>query len=145
MPENGLRYIISHGLKHCRYAAETQSMFDEIWIKVLQEVVMSHSSAFAFVGLIWGKYLGPVSALSFAEIVGENEEGVREILSTHALAWLDIVHEDDVSDDSQLSNLATAPLSWESHQGTPPNSTAGCYPQINFSRKCTSYRVPERQ
>src|SRR5689334_20204694 len=40
VPENGLRYIISYGLTHCRYAAETQSMFDDIWIEAL-EVVLS--------------------------------------------------------------------------------------------------------
>ena len=41
-------YLTKRGQWHCRMAAKEQSVFDELWIEVLDKVLLSESSAFAF-------------------------------------------------------------------------------------------------
>jgi len=93
-------YLSENGLEHCSRAAEKQSMFDPLWAKVLDDVILPPTSAFAFI--IVTRHLFPgrrPPATSPAETLrcalGENE-GHLELLYSHALAFLNIVDEDDV-------------------------------------------------
>lgn len=116
-PQNIVNYIIKFGLQHCFRAAKKRSIFDDLWMEVLNSVILSSDSAFAFVTLASQSFdnpemLEPSSEstefprrfipFSFGHVFREHE-GSLEMLYTHVLAVLDIIGENDIL-DSQLGN-----------------------------------------
>ena len=95
-------YLARNGLRHCAVAAKKRSMFDETWSKVLERVVLDPISAFSFIILAARKFTSPyenkLPRTDFSTwcLLGERE-GHVDLLYSHVLAFLGIIHEDDVS------------------------------------------------
>jgi Arc/MetJ family transcription regulator len=88
-----LDYLIKWGWQHCRLAARQASIFDPLWNEVLNQVLISPMSAFIIMVLRqdtdWARhhpfFLQP-----------HPESGELRILFSHVIAWLNIIHEDDI-------------------------------------------------
>ena len=104
-------YLVRNGLRHCALAARKRSMFDAVWSKVLDRVILDPGSAFGFIVLVEKKLqIQPVFArglrIFFRKgfrpkfnnscLLGQLEGRVH-LLYSHVLVFLDIIHEDDVS------------------------------------------------
>ena len=96
-------YLARHGLRHCEIAAKKRSMFDGVWSKVLDRVILSSVSAFGFTILIERNInlqnvrTGLMDSYALRRCLGEWEERIK-LFPSHVLALLNIIHEDDVSD-----------------------------------------------
>ena len=111
-----LFYFNVFGLKHCKYAAEKQSIFDKVWSDMIQRVLLPLKlgsfdviSALPYCHLDDHPYLRNTSLFIYRE-----SEGKSHFLFSHFLIWLDIIHDDDVSRLRRM-DLRTAP----SDTGTP--------------------------
>ena len=102
-------YLAMNGLQHCAIAARKRSMFDAVWSKVLDRVILDPGSAFGFIVSVEKNFeLHKYSSrnrflLSFLLPYVNNScllgqvEGRVHLLYSHVLALLNIIHEDDVS------------------------------------------------
>lgn len=106
-----LTYMMGNGLKHCRSAAKSKSIFDELWNDVFVNVILPHKSAFPFTAL----YLRIFDVYLMRDVFGEYG-GKVGLLHSHLLAQLEVVDESDFP-DSRLRNLAKAPLNTDSPEG----------------------------
>ena len=106
-PTSFLVYLATNGLRHCALAARKRSMFDAVWSKVLDRVILDPGSAFGFIVLVETTlkldcgFPGSRGAISWVTcknscLLGQREGRVH-LLYSHALALLNIIHEDDVS------------------------------------------------
>lgn len=92
-------YLVKYGLRHCDLAARKRSMFDDIWSKVLDRVILAPVSAFGFTMLVDESIV--FSDPKFIDqdwlyVLGESEGHIK-LFPSHALAGLNIIHEDDLS------------------------------------------------
>lgn len=93
-------YLSRYGMRHCSFAAQKRSMFDELWTEVLDSVVLSPDSAFGFVTIVEGWMSEPdhkkpdrlISILCLLRV----HEGRFELLHSHVLTLRNIIHEDDL-------------------------------------------------
>ena len=90
-------YLARNGLEHCALAAEKRSMFDALWSKVLDNVILSPVSALGFTILVEEGYIFRNRGGEVGLCVLRESEGHVNLLPSHALAILNIIHEDDVS------------------------------------------------
>ena len=102
-PESFCSYLMKNGLRHCAVAAKKRSMFDAVWSKVLDCVVLNSDSALG--------YTIQVANTIYIDNAGSTFEGTDRngscflralegqitLLPSHVLAVLNIIHEDDVS------------------------------------------------
>lgn len=82
-------------MRHCKEAASYQSMFDALWSEVLLRTVIRPNSALGFALLVTENRIFP----EFSGLEGcfeRSQEGLR-LLSSHVLAHLNIITEEDVS------------------------------------------------
>ena len=100
-------YIISYGLQHCRHAAKKQSISEGLWSDVIERVLLPPKSAFAKFAATTNIYSN-TSTTPLTSSIFRESEGKHHLLFASALVWLDIIHNDDVS-DIQLRDLRTAP------------------------------------
>ena len=99
-------YLARNGLRHCALAAEKRSMFDALWSKVLDNVVLNPGSALGFTLLVERTNIFPNrgsrrrlngARLRFGLCLLRESDGHISLLPSHVLAILNIIHEDDVS------------------------------------------------
>ena len=102
-PDSFHVYLAKHGLRHCALAANKRSIFDAVWSKVLDRVILDPVSAIGFTILVQEFFVLPDTNnhLSWYRtsglcLLGE-WEGRFTLFPSHFLALLDIIHEDDVS------------------------------------------------
>ncbi|KAF7507432.1 hypothetical protein GJ744_010491 [Endocarpon pusillum] len=114
-PEKRWTYFELYELLHCKRAAETPSIFDEVWSDVIQRVLLPPQSAIA--------RDAPPSVLFHDHNISHTctfrrrkGKPTHQLLFSHALVGLNMIHIDDFS-DLQLRNLKTAPLDISSPQG----------------------------
>ena len=108
-PQSFHIYLATNGLRHCAIAARKRSMFDTVWSKVLDRVILDPGSAFGFIVLVEKKlelqeyFRRRQFLLRFLRPEPNNScllgqlEGRVHLLYSHVLALLNIIHEDDVS------------------------------------------------
>jgi hypothetical protein len=92
-------YLVIYGIRHCFAAAEKSSMFDKIWVRFLDEVVLLPTSALTVLATNWEYLLllpeGNTHVLRHMCIARKGQEDI-ELLYSHVLALLNIIDEDDV-------------------------------------------------
>ncbi|KAI9695434.1 MAG: hypothetical protein M1820_008619 [Bogoriella megaspora] len=111
--DNIERYLCQWGLRHCFYAADKQSLTDEVWMEVLNKMVLNPNSAFGFLGCYCNTLPpAPTSPLrvgewvNFDDLVTQYEARDKiHLRYSHVLAWLDIITEDG-SSDSGINSLS---------------------------------------
>lgn len=119
-------YLASNGFYHCTLAANKRSLFNPLWQKVLDRVILSSESAFGMIIVkpTLVKFLDPVILNPMLRQSLQNkvisvtqwplirrEHGRFEILPAHLLAILNIIHEDDLEvpyDTSDTGATSTA-------------------------------------
>jgi hypothetical protein len=89
-----LGYLLKYGWQHCALAADKASIFDPFWVKLLKQVVTSCStSAFGFT-LLLGVF--GHSATDWLPL-HDPETGRIGFNFSHIVAWLNIIHQEDIS------------------------------------------------
>lgn len=115
-----LAYLAIWGLQHCDSTAAKKSIFDELWTKLLDQVILPSSLAFLFctafsepprrvkLDLYWasGNNIWSLSRMN---------KDIFELPRSHVLAWLDIICTDDFSED-QIKNIAHNSSTLSSHE-----------------------------
>ncbi|KAI9689730.1 MAG: hypothetical protein M1822_009612 [Bathelium mastoideum] len=110
------KYLTRHGLYHCGLAADKRSLFDPLWREVLDRVILSSEWAF---GMIISRstlvqYQHEIlSATKWPVIRKEHDR--FEILPAHILAFLDIIHEDDLVVPYDTSHIKAASTADNNH------------------------------
>ena len=105
-----LSYFKLFGLRHCKYAAEKQSIFDNVWSDIIQRVLLPVASRLA--ADIVSAFPTPQTVFRYRHIqdsrlIFRDCGGKSYLLFSHTLVWLGIIHPDDAS-DPRLENLETA-------------------------------------
>ncbi|KAI0180788.1 hypothetical protein GGR52DRAFT_521662 [Hypoxylon sp. FL1284] len=98
-----LFYLSVHGLEHCHRAAESPSMFDELWVRML-DVIVDPSSAFCS----RTQLIRPFGKISnWCEFISFAEEGGGDFHYLSLLAFLNII------DENYFSRFQSGELSLE--------------------------------
>ena len=112
-------YFKSCGLRHCRHAAEKQSIFDKVWSDMRQRVLRpleSRSDNTISTLKVLGFHDYSSTYGEIKRFIFQEREGKSHFLFSHALVWLGIIHDNDVC-DRQLRDLKTAPSDTGTREG----------------------------
>ena len=117
------RYFSYFGIEHCRRAAKKNSIFDEVWSDVIQRVLLpleSRSEYIASTLPLFGFHDHSSTSdeieIKIKHRFFQTSKGRSHLLFSHALVWMDFIHDDDVN-DIRPWDLRTAPSDMGTREG----------------------------
>lgn len=109
-------YLASHGFHHCTLAADKGSLVDPLWREVLDRVILSSESAFGMIIVRPTIIKSLNTAISTTQWPLIRKEHDRfEILPAHVLAFLNIIHEDNLNVPYDTSHIGAASTANNNH------------------------------